>query len=349
MNARRIYIVLGGATLLLFAFLMVQAQGTPGNTAGWAWGGSTDESYPAGTPPALNDPIRATGIGWVSLSSQNPLPAGYAPGATYNVTVPTGDGLLSGRAWVSNVGYIDFAPSAPYPAAPAYNVKRVSNHLEGWARFLSIKTALADTSNNPAGNSGGDTGSPWQGWIKFGTSNLYQSTLNGQQITGVEIFPGPPNSGLEELRGYAWSNELGWIRFGAMPGDGNNSRIDHGGGGNGGNGDGGSGGGGTGNCATSPCTTPPGPIPLSCSPTSQIVALNPPGNNVASLSAYGGIPAGYTWSALGATPSTSSGTGASFHPAYTTLGIYPVTLNDGNANVTCNVHVQQTRFSEVSP
>lgn len=143
---------------------------------GWLWGGSDDG--------AGNN----TGLGWLSLNNTN------TGGATdYGVNIPSADGNLSGYAWSSNSGWIDFAPAGPYPASPNNSAMRVGNNLKGWARIVSLPQAGV--------NAGG-----WDGWIKLGSETgdpiTYGITLNADGT----ITKGSNTS-------YAWSKELGWIDF----------------------------------------------------------------------------------------------------------------------------------------
>ncbi len=163
---------------------------------GWLWGGSTDDSL------GLAGADTATGLGWVSVTSDNQPCTGSASDC-YGVIIPTNNGPVTGYAWSPNVGWIDFQPSGPYPDQAALpGVRRNGNDLEGWARIVSIKDALAQ------GNSGG-----WQGWIKM------RGTITGGGSYGVTIQSGgSSNCGTatcdSHLDGYAWSDEFGWIQFG---------------------------------------------------------------------------------------------------------------------------------------
>ncbi len=88
---------------------------------------------------------------------------------------------LTGYAWSSNIGWLHFNPSGPYPASPAYSAQlnTATNELSGWARFLS--------------NGGG-----WDGWVKLRSPGY-----------GVSY-----NSSTCRLEGFAWGGDVvGWISF----------------------------------------------------------------------------------------------------------------------------------------
>ena len=142
--------------------------GSNDNVRDWLWAGSD------------------TNFGWIST---NNITGGG--NVNYGLNIPANDGNVTGYAWSENLGWINFEPEGPYPAAPNYSVKRVGNKLEGWARIVSIQTASS------IGNSGG-----WLGWIKM------SGTVQVGGYYGVTITP---SSG--QLKGYAWSDELGWIDF----------------------------------------------------------------------------------------------------------------------------------------
>lgn len=127
-----------------------------------------------------------TNVGWISANNTNPTAGGNVP---YGIYIPESDGEVTGYAWSQNLGYIVFDNYSGYldncPAEPCSS-RRVGDNLQGWARFLEIKKAL------DVNNSGG-----WEGWIKLNPKN-----------GGVSIDKTTGN-----LKGYAWSNELGWIDF----------------------------------------------------------------------------------------------------------------------------------------
>lgn len=190
------------------AYLKTQA-GVGENSTGWLWGGGAENEDPAVKPWDETN----TNVRWISMNSTNcdtngngsidagdSAPVGCpslgTPLPSYGVNIPAAGCVdpncnVTGYAWSggddsgNGLGYINFDPASPYPAAPAYSAKRVGNGLEGWARFEEIRAAQA------AGNSGG-----WSGWIKLKGTN-YGVTINADGT----------------LAGFGWSDELGWIDF----------------------------------------------------------------------------------------------------------------------------------------
>lgn len=154
-----------------------------------------------------------TNVGWISLNSANcdvngngsigvgdtgrsaDCPPFGTTVANYGVNIPTKTDCditasdpacqLSGYAWSPNLGWISFnaADLAGCPTGTC-SAQRSVDTLVGWARIVGIKTELA------AGNSGG-----WEGWISLNAPGR-AITVNGNN-----------------LQGYAWSEELGWIDF----------------------------------------------------------------------------------------------------------------------------------------
>lgn len=156
--------------LFLFGFLAVAFfANAAGNLSGYAW---ADD-----------------GIGWMSFNCTN---AGVCGTSNYSVTVNP-SGAMSGYAWANpndgsqnNIGWVDFAPSGPYPASsfvPAQSVRlnRGSGSVTGWARAITY-------------------GGGWDGWIGFGSGGNYGS---GVFVSGCN------------WSGYAWGGGtvMGWIHF----------------------------------------------------------------------------------------------------------------------------------------
>lgn len=100
------------------------------NVHGWAWSG---------------DDIDGGNIGWISFncteggSGQTDICGTSNYGITIDTTDLIGGGSyynMKGYAWSSNVGWINFDPSGPYPASPNHSVGVNTNTKEiyGWAR-----------------------------------------------------------------------------------------------------------------------------------------------------------------------------------------------------------------------
>lgn len=200
-NARKKNAFKYAMALFVFCAVFVAATaikaGTE-NARGWPWGGSSDTAG------------NATGAGWISM---NDLNTGAGGTYSYGVNIPA-SGNLTGYAWSSNLGYIDFESSAhcttgtpsgtQYKAQSCTNpdgntngVSRSGGDVTGWARIVDI---AKESANN---NSGG-----WQGWIK---------------MVNVKVSGTPPT-----LSGYGWNGEeagtggnvangIGWIEFGKLP------------------------------------------------------------------------------------------------------------------------------------
>lgn len=191
--------------------------------------------------------------GWISMNSANcdkngdgksdviaGCPAVGTVMGNYGVNIPlstcSGDECyLSGYAWSSNLGWIDFAPqtncTTEIPNAGQYQAASCTQPSN--MTFLGVKMMVgsADNSNaalmgfarivgiaketaNGAGNSGG-----WQGWIKLngdGTQWNNSSAKCEGAITNKNtnqcdygVLINTDNT----LAGKAWSDELGWISF----------------------------------------------------------------------------------------------------------------------------------------
>ncbi len=189
-------IIFSGAVIFGMFFIVSEIKaGFDESGVGWLWGGGTE------TDGAAPWDGTNTNVGWISMNSLNcdANNDGRSDGSStgcplvgtvmtsYGVNIPD-TGSLSGYAWSGNIGWISFNTSdlSGCPSGVGCDARRAGNFLEGWARIVSIKEALA------LGNSGG-----WQGWVKLRGSN-YEVSIN-------------PDT--NKLNGYAWSNELGWIDF----------------------------------------------------------------------------------------------------------------------------------------
>ncbi len=198
--------------LFLGIFFKVNAQsGTGGDFTGWLWAGSY---YDLGSLCG-SSLVDCGNAGWGSLSSTNSYdnlnpdgsPVDTSPLPYYGLDFPDTDGPVIGRAWMSNLGWIDFNPAGPFPvsgcnpACPTTSVQRVGNDLYGWARVVGVgdSSSFQADPNNPTliDNSGG-----YDGWIKMsGTAS---------DGTTYKVYYDPAN---DALLGNAWSSDIGWISF----------------------------------------------------------------------------------------------------------------------------------------
>lgn len=127
-------------------------------------------------------------IGWISFRGRT------ADDYPYGVYVDENTGNLSGYAWSSNssggvtggIGWINFAPSGPYPGAPNFSARYnfTTDTLEGWARVVSA-------------------GDGWDGWIKLGGT-----------ATDGTVYRVKRDILTNRMEGFAWGGDvIGWISF----------------------------------------------------------------------------------------------------------------------------------------
>ncbi|MBP6881582.1 MAG: hypothetical protein KBC35_03070 [Candidatus Pacebacteria bacterium] len=189
------------ATLLLVIFggiVQYVYAGAGQSARGWAFSGtdSTDGTY--------------HGMGWISFNDLNP----GSLGGTYGVNIPTANGNLSGYAYSGNgtvpedgYGWISFNGADLAGCVPALaQATRTGNNITGGARIISICDGNGDGDCRDAGvdnlftNSGGFDGCVSLAGAGYGVS-----------VTGASM---------DQLTGYAWSSDLGWINFGPDNGQG---------------------------------------------------------------------------------------------------------------------------------
>lgn len=159
---------------------------TPGGEVdvfGWAW----SSQDPASLPPNTG----GGGIGWVALNCyDDPFPL-VRCADPWGVKANKTNGVLSGYAWSSNIGWINFGPppdpvTGRYPEDPQRGgkINWADGTLSGWARSI---------------NRGGG----WDGWIK-----LAGTAANGEPY-GVKM-----SLANGKLSGFAWGNDVvGWLNF----------------------------------------------------------------------------------------------------------------------------------------
>lgn len=245
-NIKSIIILLTVITVLLGLTVInpnrVGGSDQGDNVTGWLWAGSTHDDI--GTPSL--DTL--TGLGWITLTSHNTQSACAGPEPNcFGLVVPPATNCSSGNigcpldgfVWSSQLGWIWFKPSPEpqygvcgYPAQPCKSVERFfdslgggRHRLRGWARICSA-AANPDCTGGPNPDFGG-----YEGWIKFGvdppgipeinkryTGDIFppKGTPPDEIYNGVTIVDDLGNPNIKYLKGYAWSNELGWIRFGGL-------------------------------------------------------------------------------------------------------------------------------------
>ncbi len=121
------------------------------------------------------------------------------------------DGNFTGYTWNSNIGWIKMNPPAPYPSAPLNSAKLVGNDVTGWIRACSV---LSDAVNC-SGNLNPDTTKTggWDGWIKMSDSGP------GGWADGVSLGVADPDDNNRIFDGYAWGDlVMGWIQWGGFIG-----------------------------------------------------------------------------------------------------------------------------------
>ena len=130
-------------------------------------------------------------IGWISFNNTTD-----GSSVNYGVNIDGSTGLFSGYAWSDNIGWISFneteltgCPSGTCRAELSFS----TNEVSGWAKVL----------NTVAG---------WDGWISLRGTNY-----------GVSL-----NDTTNELEGWAWSDDFGWISFNHLNCDPNNDGVSDG-------------------------------------------------------------------------------------------------------------------------
>ncbi len=148
--------------------------------SGWAWSGG--------------DGTKGPYMGWISFSSDND-PAG-AP--VYGVYENVSDGLLSGYAWSSNLGWVSFNATDVATCPSGGSAPRVdlsTGKVSGWARACSAFSG-SYCSGTLDSRSGG-----WDGCVSLATQS------NETVAYGITQDPATCN-----WSGYAWgSTAIGWV------------------------------------------------------------------------------------------------------------------------------------------
>jgi len=173
--------------------VQILKAGNSQNTIGWPWngmdatgGGNTAFGWMSMNSRDCDD----NGNGTVEASEQALHPS--CPGGgigDYGVNIPSGNGDLFGYGWSENYGWMSFN-AADVSGCPVgtCSARRNGNSIQGWGRILSIRDAGA--------NSGG-----WSGFVSLDSLTTSSVVPYGVSLSG------------NNLSGYAWSDELGWIDF----------------------------------------------------------------------------------------------------------------------------------------
>lgn len=161
-----------------------------GDFTGYAWNDTFGwfEFAPSGYPAVKYDGNMNPSVygwawndtlGWISMAfTGNDI--------DYGVDVLP-DGRITGYAW-SEIGWIQYNPTGPYPTGYTYSTRWDSNTqlVSGWARAVSMV---------PTGYSG-------TSWIKM------RSSAGDSIAYGVSI-----NRSTGLWSGYAWNDTFGWIQY----------------------------------------------------------------------------------------------------------------------------------------
>ena len=191
----------------------------------------------AGVSHNVNGFAWSSNFGWISFNSMDcdlngdhvygdvSAPTGCPDASTvfydYGVNINPTTGNFSGYAWNSNVGWIDFAPSSPYPVNPQNLVKYDSGTglITGWAKILSLEndgwvkmidTSIDSTSKEFSGWAwNGDDNNLGVGWISFNCSNDSSCASFDYKVSYINPSPNAPSN--FTAVGVACANAmLGW-------------------------------------------------------------------------------------------------------------------------------------------
>jgi hypothetical protein len=139
------------AVFAMFFFSGAEAFADTYSVRGWGWAGNGD-----GSP------------GWISFSNISETAAGETPLGVYGVFYDNATEALSGYAWSSNIGWINFNAAAlsgcPSGACPP-KINWGTGKASGWARACAV--FLSGCSGGLRSDVGG-----WTGWISLAKTAL---------------------------------------------------------------------------------------------------------------------------------------------------------------------------------
>ena len=141
---------------------IAEAAGPALDVLGYAWSYHPHEQENEPLPNVSGVSTIQTGtqgFGWISMSGINPS----SGGGNYQVQIDPITGKFSGYAWSENGGWVNFAPTGPYPSAAGTTAqsafvdpacladKTRTCDVKGWVRFIGAATG----------------GSSWDGWVNM--------------------------------------------------------------------------------------------------------------------------------------------------------------------------------------
>ncbi len=154
--------------------------------------------------------------GWVSLSCQN---TDSCAEVSYGVTEQS-DGSWTGYGWSDNLGWLRFDAGCPSWAAGQCTAKRISDSIQGWARFCAPAYVSGCGGTGGGGTTGFEedpgalTSNGWDGWVSLSSQNDHTSGHNNGTVE-----PSPYTYGLtwtnNELSGFVWGGDqvVGWMKY----------------------------------------------------------------------------------------------------------------------------------------
>jgi hypothetical protein len=165
-----------------------------------------------------------SGYAWssnIGWISLNCSDRGVCGSSDYKVIINPSNGTLTGYAWSSNIGWISFQETSGCPSGSNCRPKAILNsNGTGGAYFPHIIGWARAVSATSI------TGGAWDGWISL---SCYNTSICGSSNFGVKI----PNNGTTmttsggSLSGYAWGSTVtGWIDFSGVTLTPGSSEID---------------------------------------------------------------------------------------------------------------------------
>lgn len=162
--------------ILVFSFFAKFANAGTSELTGWGW---------------------SPNIGHISMNCSNTNSCATSNYKVQIATTTTTDGVFSGYAWSSNIGWIKFAGDKDHEG-PVIDLDKGS--VTGWIR------ACAGTVNKDCASA--DRTDGWDGWMKLSEPGTIYPTRKTDGSGGLTYDPATG-----QFVGYAWGGLLGWITF----------------------------------------------------------------------------------------------------------------------------------------